>query len=505
MQPPCEAACPAGVKIQDYISLIAQGRYLEAIAVIRERMPFPSVCGRLCYHPCEGECNRGLVDEPVAIMYLKRFAADYEFKMRPPLPAPPEVTKPERVAIIGAGLCGLTAAQDLAKMGYPVTLFEALPFPGGTLRWAMLPYRLPGQLVDWDVQHILALGVELKSDTTLGKDFSLGHLKAQGYKAIFIATGANKSRNSSRLSAEIIAEGALIFGTVWAVHAVGAGHQAAISIDRYLCGEPLAAADTIPIPVVRRDRAELQEKVLRGQIKLAARPEMPLWEPLETTLGFIEMESGYSEEVALREALRCLSCGAGAQCLEEKCSACLTCVRLCPYGAPTITLEGTVTMRLEQCLACGICAAECPAGAIFMKGYAVDEISRMIGEKAEAIKGDKPFIFLFTCSYHTTTREYKDFPENVIHINLPCIGRIRTIDLLKAFEHGAAGLGVVSCKGGECRYLKGDLRIKERVNYVKGMLKEIGFEESKIELFELDSLSDTEWLNIANLMLERVS
>jgi len=512
MQPPCEAACPAGIKVQDYISLIAQGRYLEAIAVIRERMPFPSVCGRLCYHPCELECNRGLLDEPVAIMYLKRFAADYEFETHPPLPPPMEITKPERVAIIGAGLSGLTAAQDLVKMGYPVTVFEASPFPGGTLRWLMFPYRLPAALLDWDVQNILALGVELKTDITVGKDLSLEDLKVQGYKAIFIATGADKSRSSSVPSAGIIAEGDLIFGTVWAVHTVGAGHQAAMSIERYLRGEPLAPPNTIALPVVRRDRADLQEKVLGGELRLRQRAEMPLWEPLETTLGFMEMESGFCEEAAVREALRCLNCGAGAQCLEEKCIACLTCVRICPYGAPMITPDGSVAIRLEQCLACGICASECPAKAIALRSYRGEEvIQRIDAALAEASRsGSAPVILGLCCSYGPYAMgEFNEFlgtklPPNIRVVKIPCVAKIETNHLLKAFELGADGVFVAGCGQEDCPYHKSSLWIERRVEATKKILTEIGLGAERLQIYLLSEPLTPQFVEKIAEITERV-
>ena len=136
---PCRDACPAGQRAQGYIALVAEGRYREAFRVIKEDNPFPSVCGRTCHHPCEGHCSLALIDNAVGIMDIKRFVVDHALAYgREPVEAVPR-TRPEWIAVIGAGPAGLTAAHDLAKMGYGVTVYEALPVPGGTqsLRWVM--------------------------------------------------------------------------------------------------------------------------------------------------------------------------------------------------------------------------------------------------------------------------------------------------------------------------------------------------------------------------------
>jgi len=185
--PPCRAACPAGVNAQGYVALISQGKFKEAIEVLRRTMPFAGVCGRVCTHPCETDCERGKVDEPVAIRSLKRFMADYELKVGREKATPIEKTKEDKVAIIGSGPAGLACAYDLVRQGYPVTIFEAAPQSGGLLRYGIPGYRLPNEIVDNEISYIEELGVEIKTNTSVKK---LDELFNQGYKAIFLATGA---------------------------------------------------------------------------------------------------------------------------------------------------------------------------------------------------------------------------------------------------------------------------------------------------------------------------
>lgn len=157
-RPPCQAACTAGTNVQGYVALTSQGKFAEALAVVRQRMPFASVCGRVCLHRCEQECNRGVVDEPIDIMHLKRFLADWDFEHQGPLPAPVEKTREERVAVIGGGPAGLTCAHDLAKLGYPVTLFESSAKLGGMLRVCIPEFRLPEKYIERDIAYLLSPG-----------------------------------------------------------------------------------------------------------------------------------------------------------------------------------------------------------------------------------------------------------------------------------------------------------------------------------------------------------
>jgi NADPH-dependent glutamate synthase beta subunit-like oxidoreductase/NAD-dependent dihydropyrimidine dehydrogenase PreA subunit len=190
-QAPCQVACPAGTDAGRYVGLIAAGRYDDAYAVAAEVNPFPSVCGWICTAPCEVACRRGTLDEPIAIRTLKRFAA--ESGKLPAVP-PPAVRRAERVAIVGGGPAGMSAAYYLARLGYGVTVFEAMPVPGGMMAIGIPAYRLPREVLREEIDRIVDLGVTLELNAAMGRDFSLGDLESRGFKAIFLATGAPKSR-----------------------------------------------------------------------------------------------------------------------------------------------------------------------------------------------------------------------------------------------------------------------------------------------------------------------
>ncbi|MFC1937594.1 FAD-dependent oxidoreductase [Chloroflexota bacterium] len=186
---PCSHTCPAGVDAARYIRLIADGKFAEALAVVRERIPFPSACGHICAHPCEGECNRGHIDEPIAIRILKRFAWEHDTGLwrKNSKVAPPTG---KRVAIVGAGPAGLTAGYYLQKLGHSVTIFESLPEPGGMLRYGIPEYRLPKKILRAEIEEITRVGVEIKTNTGVE---SLESLFQQGYNAIFVGIGAQMS------------------------------------------------------------------------------------------------------------------------------------------------------------------------------------------------------------------------------------------------------------------------------------------------------------------------
>ena len=189
--PPCRVACPAHVNAQGYVALISQGKFKEALEVVRRTMPFPAICGRVCNHPCELDCERGKVDEPIAIRALKRFISDYELKAGREKATPAPRTKEEKAAIIGSGPAGLACAYDLVREGYPVTVFEALPESGGLLRYGIPEYRLPNEVLNNEISYIQEMGVEIKTNTPV-KD--LAELFTKGYGAIFVATGAPVSQ-----------------------------------------------------------------------------------------------------------------------------------------------------------------------------------------------------------------------------------------------------------------------------------------------------------------------
>ena len=489
---PCRNACPAGQRAQGYIALIREGRYEDALRVIKEDNPFPGICGRICNHRCEDACNRGKLDEPINIRALKRFVTDkvYAKPRVPPEPAPRRY--PQRVAVIGAGPCGLTAAQDLCKMGYGVTVFEALPVAGGMLRVGVPEYRLPSWIVDREVQDIVDLGVELRLNHPVN---NLDDVFAEGFDAVLIAVGAHEgirlnipgadldgvlinthflrdvrlgnppklgkvvavigagdvamdvARTARRLGAEVhvyyrrtreeatadpeemeraeeegvvfhwqvtpveivgdgnrrvvgmkcvrtepglpdetgrrrpvvvpgsehfvpcdnvifsvgqraglafipesagvgitdqatvavnpntlatsrpgvFAAGDVATGTAFVIEAVAAGHKVAQAIHRYLQGEELEPPPKPKLPVVELSRAEIEERVARGEVRIQPRVPMDML-PVEHRLStFEEVVAGYTDEQAQAEAARCLACGV--------CSECLSCFYTCQAGA----------------------------------------------------------------------------------------------------------------------------------------------------------------------------
>ncbi|NLC76790.1 MAG: NADH-quinone oxidoreductase subunit NuoF [Clostridia bacterium] len=208
---PCQNACPAGVDVPIYIDLIRQKKFLEAYQVIKEANPLPLVCGRVCNHPCEGKCNRAKLDEALAIRELKRFVADYALAGPLPVETEAPAKREAKVAVIGSGPAGLTCAYYLARKGYPVTVFEALPVAGGMLAVGIPEYRLPKDLLQKEIESIKAVGVEIRTGCRVGKDVSVEQLRVEGYQAFFVATGAHRDLQLSVPGVEL--EGVLAGAT----------------------------------------------------------------------------------------------------------------------------------------------------------------------------------------------------------------------------------------------------------------------------------------------------
>ncbi len=183
---PCRHTCPAGIDVPRYVRYVQEERFADALAVIRERIPFPSVCGRICVHPCEAKCRRGQLDDPIAIRALKRIAADYGAPAPQPTAAEPTG---KRVAVIGAGPAGLTAAYYLSRLGHAVTVFESLPKPGGLMRTGIPRFRLPEEVLDAEIASIQKAGFELRTGERVD---SVERLLTNGFDAVFVAVGADK-------------------------------------------------------------------------------------------------------------------------------------------------------------------------------------------------------------------------------------------------------------------------------------------------------------------------
>jgi heterodisulfide reductase subunit A len=198
---PCRAACPAGVNVQGYVALIRAGKYSEALELIRRDLPFPGVCGRICPHPCEAACTRDGLEGGVSIMALKRFVSDWEREHETPeqrelavLRGPAARPKGPKVAVVGAGPAGLTCAYQLAKKGYAVSVFEAMPMAGGMMAVGIPEYRLPRDVLEHDIDYIRSHGVEIITNSALGKQFTVDDLLERGFKSVFIAIGAHRGQ-----------------------------------------------------------------------------------------------------------------------------------------------------------------------------------------------------------------------------------------------------------------------------------------------------------------------
>ncbi len=195
-RPPCRETCPSGVNVQGYVALIAEGRFSDALEVVKRKLPFPGILGRICHHPCEEQCNRSEIDgQPVSICRLKRAADDHADPEQLP-PEPPVLVRDQKVAVIGGGPAGLTAALDLCRDGYPVTVFDANDRPGGTMRHAIPAYRLPEEVLARETETMFEAHphLEWRGGVRLGTDFTLDDLSRQGYGSVVLALGVVDSR-----------------------------------------------------------------------------------------------------------------------------------------------------------------------------------------------------------------------------------------------------------------------------------------------------------------------
>lgn len=296
---PCTLACPAHISVPGSLALIANGRYKEALNLIREQVPIPGVLGHVCKCPCEDMCARKDVEEPIAINALKRFVSDYVVDDKP---TPITRTKEEKVAIVGSGPAGLAAAYDLLRMGYGVTIFEALPVAGGMLAVGIPGYHLPKEVLQREIDYIKGLGVEIKTNTPIGDGLSLDDLSRQGYKATFIAIGAHQGRKLPVPGADL--DGVLI-GTSF-LRDINLGHEVKVG-ERVLV---LGGGD------VAIDCARSASRLGAKQVQLAcleSREEMPA--------DISQVKTAEEEGVVICPSLtftKCLNNGgkvAGVECL----------------------------------------------------------------------------------------------------------------------------------------------------------------------------------------------
>jgi NADH-quinone oxidoreductase subunit F len=265
----CQHACPAGIDVPNYVAAIAEGDYAKSVEIIRERNPFPAVCGRICIHPCEYKCRRGELDQAVAIRALKRVASDWYFENIGPQREPFEVTRSQKVAVVGAGPSGLTCAYFLAKMGYQTTVFEAQPVAGGMLGIAVPEFRLPREVIEEEIQYIQNCGVEIRYNSPIDAKHTFSDLLNEGFSAVFIAAGAQASKRIGIPGEEEGLEG-IYYGLEFLTQ-IRMGKKVPLSGKTVIIGGGNVAVDVA--------RTALRAGAQEAQIFcLEPRDEMPAWE-----------------------------------------------------------------------------------------------------------------------------------------------------------------------------------------------------------------------------------
>jgi NADPH-dependent glutamate synthase beta subunit-like oxidoreductase len=278
-QPQCVQACPAGIDVPGYLRYIAQGKMDEACKLIIEKAPFPGVLGRVCTHPCETACKRGEINDSVSICAVKRFAADKAGDISEWM----SITAPDighKVAVIGAGPAGLSAAFYLKKKGYQVTVFEARPKPGGMMRYGIPYYRLPEDVLDKEINQVLSTGIELKANHRLGVDFEIDQLKKGGFEAVFVAVGAQQSK-------KIELEGSDLDDVFWGVEflsEVAEGDSVSVKDSVAVIGGGNVAVD-VALTALRLGAKEVKLACLESREEMPANP----WEIEQAMAEGVEM------------------------------------------------------------------------------------------------------------------------------------------------------------------------------------------------------------------------
>ena len=289
---PCKVECPANNDVQGYVGLAAKGKYEEAIQLIKGTSPFPGVCGRVCPHPCESKCNREQIDDPVSIQSIERFLADQDRTNGTPYVPQAKDAKNEKIAIIGSGPAGLSAAYFLAREGYKVTVFEKLPVAGGMMAVGIPEYRLPKDILSAEIKVIQDMGVEIKTGVIFGKDATLDSLKKEGYKATFLATGLHQERplDVEKEDLEGVLKGVHFLRDVSLGNPVSVGKQVVV------VGGGNVAID-VALTALRKGAEDIT------LVCLEQREEMPAWES-EITQALeegVKIVNGYGPSKFLEE------------------------------------------------------------------------------------------------------------------------------------------------------------------------------------------------------------
>jgi NADH-quinone oxidoreductase subunit F len=246
---PCQHTCPVGLDVPGYVALIKAGQFENAYNMIMQRLPFPLSVGRVCHHPCEGKCRRGQIEEPIAIRHLKRFAADYAYEHSLEYMPPIQGRRKEKVAVIGAGPAGLSAAWDLTREGFQVTVFEALPVAGGMLAVGIPEYRLPKNMLNREIETIKRLGVDIRLSTPIN---DVESLLRDGYQAVFIATGAHKGDKMGIPGEELNG----VFDAIDFLREVGMGRDVEVGQKVAIVGGGNSAVDAARV-ALRKGAAEV--------------------------------------------------------------------------------------------------------------------------------------------------------------------------------------------------------------------------------------------------------
>jgi NADPH-dependent glutamate synthase beta subunit-like oxidoreductase/coenzyme F420-reducing hydrogenase delta subunit len=325
----------------------------------------------------------------------------------------------------------------------------------------------------------------LEADTiiiTIGQMSNLSFLKGSAVK--IDERGRVEWNQATQMSSAkgVFLSGEVVTGPGSAIAAVANGHRAALAIHLYLQGEAIEGK----LPVQEKEKiAQLPEDVVK-KIIWEPRQKIRHLAPEVRCDTMTHFEIGYDEEEALREAGRCRGCGGGAVVDPKKCMACLTCMRICPYGAPMVTSVSEI--RPEYCQACGLCAPECPGQAISMVSYDVREIRDTLPTVVGKVdpKRQEPVILAFLCTHHVGVLGF-DLPENVRRVPVHCTSRIDILDLLRAFESGADGVAVVRCNDGTCKYRDIAPRVNARVKRVQELLGMLKMETGRMELLSATS------------------